>query len=224
MSSEEKITILNQKLEQIILANKNLQAENALLKYQLAELKRMIFGAKSERFVPQDANQSSLFELPEEDKQEKTVEFETVTRKKPETKKQQPLRMEIPAHLPRRTEVIEPENLPEGSKKIGELITEVLEYEQASIYVRQIIRPKYIVEQNDEETRIVIADLPCLPIAKGNADASMLAHIMISKYVDHLPFYRQVQIFKRQQLNISESTIGGWFSATCKLIEPLYEA
>jgi len=224
MSSEEKITILNKELEQIILANKSLKSENDWLKYQLAELKRMIFGAKSERFVPQDANQSSLFELPEEDKQEKTVEFETVTRKKPETKKQQPLRMEIPAHLPRRTEVIEPENLPEGSKKIGELITEVLEYEQASIYVRQIIRPKYIVEQNDEETRIVIADLPCLPIAKGNADASMLAHIMISKYVDHLPFYRQVQIFKRQQLNISESTIGGWFGATCKLIEPLYEA
>jgi len=117
MSSEEKITILNQELEQIILANKNLKSENDWLKYQLAELKRMIFGAKSERFVPQDANQPTLFELPEEDKQEKPVEFETVTRKKPETKKQQPLRMEIPAHLPRRTEVIEPETCPKVQRK-----------------------------------------------------------------------------------------------------------
>lgn len=216
MSSEEKITILEQELEQ-------LKSENAWLKYKLEDLKRRIFGVKSERFIPQDTNQPTLFELPEEQKIEKPAEYETVKRKKPETKKQ-PLRLEIPAHLPRRTEVIEPEWLPEGSKKIGELVTEVLEYEEANIYVRQIIRPKYIIEQNDEETRIVIAELPSLPIAKGNAGSSMLAHIIISKFVDHLPLYRQAQIFKRQNLLIAESTLGGWFKGTCTLIEPLYEA
>lgn len=223
MSSEEKITILEQELEQLKSKSDRLESENAWLKYKLEDLKRRIFGVKSERFIPQDTNQPTLFELPEEQKIEKPAEYETVKRKKPESKKQ-PLRLELPAHLPRKVEVIEPEGLPENAKKIGELVTEVLEYEEANIYVRQIIRPKYIIEQNDEETRIVTAGLPSLPIAKGNAGPSMLAHIIISKYVDHLPLYRQAQIFKRQNLLIAESTLGGWFKGTCTLIEPLYEA
>lgn len=214
MTSTETITISKQEFEQ-------LKAENTWLKHQLAELKRLIFGAKSERYIAPNPNQPTLFELPEETLVEKPQEEITYTRTKPDNKKQ-PLRLEIPSHLPRKTEIIEPENLPEDAKKIGENITEVLEYEPASAYVRRIVRPKYIVEQNDEETRIVTAELPTLPIPKGNAGASMLAHIMVSKFVDHLPFYRQVQIFKRQELHIPESTIGGWFSATCKLLEPLY--
>ena len=197
--------------------------EIAFLKFQLAELKRLIYGAKSERFIALNPDQPTLFELPEEPITEKPPQEEiTYTRNKPETKKQ-PLRLELPAHLPRKTEVIEPELLPENAKKIGESITEVLEYEPANVYVRKIVRPKYIVEQNDEETRIAIAELPTLPIPKGNAGPSMLAHILVSKFVDHLPFYRQVQIFKRQDLHIPESTIGGWFNASCKLLEPLYE-
>ncbi|MBU1900801.1 IS66 family transposase [Patescibacteria group bacterium] len=222
MAGDETITISKQEFEQLKLESEQLESENAWLKYQLAELKRMIYGAKSERFVPQDIHQPTLFELPEEERDEKPAEYETVTRKKPGQKKRHPLRMEIPAHLPRRTEVIEPEDLPEGSKKIGETITELLEVEPANIYVRQIIRPKYIVEQDDEQTRIVTADLPTLPIPKGNAGASMLAHIIVNKFTDHLPFYRQVQIFKRQKVDIPESTIGGWFSASSKLLEPLY--
>ncbi len=229
MIGEENITISRQEFEHIkseIIAiktrNEKVESENAWLKYQLAELKRMIYGSKSERYVPHDINQPTLFELPEEEHNEKPAEYETVKRKKPETKKQ-PLRMEIPAHLPRRTEVIEPDNLPEGAKKIGELVTEVLEYEEANIYVRQIIRPKYIIEQNDEKTCIVVADLPTMPIPKGNAGASLLAYIIISKFIDHLPFYRQAKMLKRQKLDVSESTIGGWFAAVCRLLQPFYE-
>jgi len=128
----------------------------------------------------------------------------------------------LAAHLPRKAEVIEPADLPEGAIKIGENITEVLDYVPATVFVRQIVRPKYIVSQDDEQTRIITAPLPSLPIPKGNAGAGLLAHILVSKFVDHLPFYRQVQIFKRQQLIIPESTIGGWFNAGCKLIEPVY--
>jgi len=216
MTSTETITISKQEFEQ-------LKAENAWLKHQLAELKRLIFGAKSERYIAPNPDQPTLFELPEETLVEKPQEEITYTRTKPDNKKQ-PLRLEIPSHLPRKTEIIEPENLPEDAKKIGENITEILEYEPASAYVRRIVRPKYIVEQNDEETRIVTAELPTLPIPKGNAGASMLAHILVNKFVDHLPFYRQVQIFKRQELHVPESTIGGWFNATCKLLEPLYDS
>ena len=219
MDSTEIVTITKAEYEQLLAT----KSEVAYLKFQLAELKRMIFGAKSERYVTPGVDQPTLFNLPEEQAIEQPKEEITYTRNKPQEKKQ-PLRLELPSHLPRRDEVIEPEDLPLNAKKIGEAITEVIEYSPASAYVRRIIRPKYIIEQNDEQTRIAVAQLPCLPIPKGNAGASMLAHILVSKFVDHLPFYRQRQIFKRQDLDIAESTLGGWFNAGCNLLQPLYDA
>jgi transposase len=217
MSSTELVTISKEEFEA-------LKSENAWLKHQLAELKRLIFGAKSERFVAKNPDQATLFDLPEEQPAENPTEQITYTRTKPQQEKKQPLRMELPSHLERRVEVIEPENLPEDAKNIGEAITELLEYNPAEVYVRRIVRRKYIVEQTDEETRIVIAPLPTLPIPKGNAGPSMISHLLVSKFVDHQPFYRQVQIFKRQDLNIAESTINGWFNAGCDLLFPLYES
>jgi transposase len=225
MTGTETITITKAEYEELISFKAELvsfKSEVTLLKYQLAELKRLVFGAKSERFIAPIPGQLSLFDLPQELPVEKALEEITYTRAKAEKEKKQPLRAELPAHLPRRIEVIEPENIPEGSKKIGEAITEILEYEAANIYVRQIVRPKYIIESTDEATRIVIAELPSLPIPKGNAGPSMIAHILVNKFVDHLPFYRQSQIFKRQGLHLAESTIGGWFNAGCTLIEHLY--
>ena len=220
MENTEMVTISKAEYQTLI----GLKSEVAFLKFQLAELKRLIFGAKSERNIAQRTDQPTLFELPQEEVAEKPTEEITYTRTKPQAEKKHPLRLELPSHLERKDEIIEPQEVPQDAKKIGEAVTEVIEYEPASAYVRRIIRPKYIVEQNDEETRIVIAPLPSLPIPKGNAGPSMLSHILISKFVDHLPFYRQVQIFKRQDLNIAESTIGGWFSATCSLLSPLNDA
>jgi len=220
MESAETVTITRAEYEQLIAA----KSEVTYLKFQLAELKRLIFGAKSERFVPPDPNQPTLFEVPAAEAVETTQETITYTRNKPPQEKKHPLRMELPSHLERREEVIEPVDIPEDAKKIGEAVTEVLEYEPASAYVRRIVRPKYIVEQNDEETRIVIAPLPTLPIPKGNAGASMISHLLVSKFVDHQPFYRQVQIFKRKNLEIAESTVNGWFNAGCDLLFPVYES
>jgi transposase len=223
---EKNITITESEYTELLQFKKEFvlqKSEIELLKFQLAELKRLIFGAKSERYISPDPNQLNLFDIPEEKAAEKPQEEITYTRNKPEEKKH-PLRLELPSHLPRRPEIIEPENLPENAKKIGESITEILEYEPANIYVRQLIRPKYIIEQNDEKTSIITAELPTLPIPKGNAGASMLAYIFVSKFVDHLPFYRQIQIIKRQNnIIIPESTMGGWFNAGCRLLESLYE-
>lgn len=193
-----------------------------LLNHQLAELKRMIFGAKRERFVPADSNQGSLFDLPQEEAQGNQEQI-SYTRNKPKEKKQ-PLRLELAPHLPRKEEVIVPEGLPEDAKKIGEAVTEILEYEPATIYVRRIVRPKYVVSSNDEQTQISIAPLPTLPIPKSNAGAGILAYIMVSKFVDHLPFYRLVRMLRRQGVVIAESTISGWFNGSCNLLGPLYEA
>jgi len=162
MTGEETITISKQEYEQLKLKNERLESEIALLKYQLEELKRMIFGSKSERYIPQDPNQPTLFEIPEEEKPEKPVELQTITRKKPETRKQ-PLRLEIPAHLPRRTEVIEPEAVPEGARKIGEVVTEILEYEEATIYVRQIVVPSILLNRT---MRKPVSLRPICPVSR----------------------------------------------------------
>lgn len=216
MANEETITI--SKAEYV-----SMKAEIEYLGRQLAELKRLIFGSKSERFISAvDPQQGLLFELPSAEKPAAIQEEITYTRTKPEDKKQ-PLRTEIPAHLPRKEETIEPKYIPAGAKKIGEAITEILEYESAQLYVRRIRRPKYLIQSTDEQTNIIIAELPNLPIPKGNAGAGLLAQIMISKFVDHLPFYRQAQMYKRQGLVIAESTLNGWFTATGKLIVPLYD-
>jgi len=221
MNVQQTITISLEEYQQLT----ELKSRFEFLKQELAELKRLIFGSKRERFIPSssDSGQCSLFELPETEELLQTEEEITYKRKK-SRQEHQPLRMEIPAHLPRKVEYLEPENLPEGAIKIGEVYSEYLEYQKAEIYVRRIIRSKYIARSTDEQTDIRIAELPSFPIPKGNAGSSLLAYILVSKYVDHLPFYRQRQMFKRQGLDIAESTMNGWFSATCRLLEPLYEA
>lgn len=185
----------------------------------------MVFGAKRERYIgPLAAEQGLLFDLPEEQAQPEIKEATVKRTVKPDAKK--PVRLELAPHLLRVEEIIEPEHLPEGAKKIGEAITEVLEYEPANIFVRKIIRPKYTVtsKQDPNATTIIIADMPALPLPKSNAGAGLLAQIIVSKFVDHLPFYRQVNIFKRQDVQIAESTIGNWYNNTCALLEPLWIA
>jgi transposase len=221
MTSEETITISKAEYQQFL----DQKSEIEWLKHQLAELQRLIYGSKRERFITPDPLQSTLFELPATENTETNTEDIAFSRTKPQARdKKHPLRAELPAHLPRKTEVIEPENLPEGAKLIGKEITEILEYDPANIYVRQIIRPKYIIESSDEATRIEIAQLPSLPIPKGNAGASMIAQILISKFTDHIPYYRQSKILKRQNLHIPDSTIGGWANTAIeRWLVPVYD-
>jgi transposase len=220
MKSNETVTISKAEYQEFL----SLKSEVDFLNHQLAQFKRMIFGSKRERFVAIDGKQLSLFkESEQENKQEPQQEQVSYTRRKASKEKKQPVRTELPAHLKRVDEIIEPENIPQDAVKIGESVTEILEMNISEPYVRRIIRPKYITSQSDEKTEIAIAPMPTLPIPKGNAGASMLAYILVSKYVDHLPFYRQVQILKRQNIFIAESTINGWYTAAAKLITPVYE-
>lgn len=195
--------------------------EILVLKQQISELRRLIFGSKSERFISSDDTTSQLGLFEDIVSQEVCLEKQQISysRNKPK-EKQVPVRALLPAHLPRVEEIIEPESLHQNAVKIGEQITEILEYNPAKLFVRKIIRPKYAVK---EQHKIVIGALVSLPLPKSNAGAGLLAHILVSKFVDHLPFYRQRQIFKRQKLQLSDSTLSGWFNATTKLLEPLYD-
>ncbi|WP_226294194.1 IS66 family transposase [Aquimarina algicola] len=203
-------------------AHQKLTLDYQYLQQQLSELKRLIFGSKSERFVATEDGQlelftevSSIISPLDNDTVEITYKREQYTKPK-----QQPVRTTLAAHLPRVEETIEPEGLPIGAKKIGEEITELLEYTPSNIYVRKIIRPKYVLP---EAQNIVIGSLPSLPIPKGNAGAGLLAQILVNKFCYHLPFYRQRQIFKGQGVMLSEATLCGWFNATTRLLAPLYD-
>jgi len=117
--------------------------------------------------------------------------------------------------------VIEPEEDTSAMTKIGEERTETLEYTPASLIKKITIRPKYA---NAEGQGILVADLPERPIDKGIAEASLLAHILCSKFIDHLPFYRQIQRFKRDYAwEPASSTMSDWFLSCCDLLKPLYE-
>ncbi|MBW6461248.1 MAG: IS66 family transposase [Bacteroidales bacterium] len=208
-----------------------LQKENAKLRMdleyvtrQLDQLKRMIFSSRSERIIHPDPSQLTLGlgEIEMKEPGPAQEEHISYTRKKKEKEpKATHGRMPIPADLPRVIEEIEPpaEEI-QGMKRIGKVISETLEYKEAELYVRQIIRYKYAPASGET---VVIAPMPSMPIPRGNAGASLLAYLLVSKMVDGLPFYRVVQILKRHGIHLAESTINGWMAKVCRLIEPLYD-
>lgn len=186
---------------------------------ELNALKRLIFGQKRERFVPaQQDNQLSLLVMQGVSSPVVKEQISYIRRKPQKKQKKHPIRQAIPAHIPRHDIVIEPEEDTSGMKRIGEEVTEELEIEPPKLYVNRYIRPKY-ARPRDEG--VLIAPLPSRPIEKGIAGPGLIAYTLISKYVDHLPLYRQVQQHKRQGVEIAESTINGWKDGGCELIKPL---
>ncbi len=197
---------------------------------ELAQLKKMIFGSKHERFIPQSADSQLTLGLAVDAIANVATETVAVTTTKTLSKVTKepiphPGRSPLPAHLRREETILEPAAIPEGSKKIGEEVTEELEYEPGELYVKKYIRPKYAVTATEEgNVQFTIAPMPVRPVDKAIAGPGLLAQIIIDKYVDHLPLYRQQQRFARSGVNLSDSTISGWVSAVCNLLTPLYEA
>lgn len=201
-----------------IIAQKD--AKIASLEFRLKQLERLIFGAKSERTIPADlAQQPTLFgSLQDDTPPEIEKPSETITYSR--SKKKHPGRNPLPENIPVEEVVIDLEIDTEGLTKIGEEITETLKYTPASLIKLRTIRPKYAAKNGEG---VLIADLPNRPISKCIAEASLLSSILVNKYVDHLPLYRQIQGFKRDyNWSPAQSTVGGWVQACCTLLEPLY--
>lgn len=204
--------------DQLTEENRLLKQQKANLEAEVNQLRRMIYGAKRERFIPVDDQQLSVFDDEDFVPVDEDKEHVSYERRKPKSDKKAK-RLLLPAELPRQEEVIIPEEVdPDKAEHIGDKVTEVLEYEPARFYVRRIVRPVFKLS----ETQLSYAELPALPIPSGNAGASVLASLLVSKFIDHQPFYRQVQSFKRSGIKIAESTITGWFRKSCELLEPLY--
>jgi len=169
--------------------NQELKSKVDSLQNQLDAVLKMLAGKKSEKRTDLLIDQLNLFGDSVVSSQEEEIEQLTITRKK---RKGTPVRKSLPENLRREIVEIYPENIPEGSRCIGSEVTEVLEIIAAEIYVKRYVRYKYAL-QGDEG--VIIPEMPKLPIHKSNAGASILAYLLISKYLDHLPWYRLIKYF-----------------------------
>jgi len=198
------------------------------LEQQLAQLHKMIFGSRHERFIPADPTHPQLsLDIPAESIASPAI---TATRQISYTRHsvavdtkplQHPGRMKLPESLRREQIIIEPAADTTDCKKIGEEITEVLEYEPGELYVKQYRRTKYAKPDN---SGVMIGQLPSRPMEKAMAGEGLLSQIIIDKYIDHLPLHRQMQRFERAGVKLAYSTLTDWVSGTCILITPLFEA
>lgn len=204
----------------------HLESQISQMKFQIDQMNRLLYGAKRERFIANtDENQLSLpFEVEQEEAPEKEQEVITYVREK-NKRKEHPGRVALPSHLPVEEIILEPEEDTSSMKCIGKEVTDQLELVPAKLFIRRFIRPKYIAvtDESQGEHKGVIAELPVFPIEKGIAGPGLLAQIMVDKFVDHLPVYRQIERFKREDIKLSSSTINGWQESICNLLEPLYD-
>lgn len=208
--------------------NQALQLQVLHLQQQLSQLQKMIFGSRHERFVAAEVNTAQLSLDIQADA---TASCSVVDAKKISyvrtnvSVEDRPLvhtgRMKLPEHLRREEITIEPTEDITSCKKMGEEITEVLEWEPGELFVKKYVRIKYAKPDNEG---VLIGKLPSRPLEKLVAGPGLLAQIVIDKYVDHLPLHRQMQRFERNSVKLPYSTLTDWVSSTCKLIEPLYEA
>lgn len=200
---------------------------------QLAWYRRKFWSSSSERFIPQHPDQRKIdFEglelLPEEEESAREADKELIAyeRRKPQKEKKQAVRLPLPEDLRREEEVIEPEGVDDSWVRIGQEVTEVLEHKPGELYVRRIVRPKYAAkpaqQATEKGTGICIAALPLMPLPRSNAGASLLAELLINKFQYHLPFHRQIAIFKLTGVSLPASTINGWFQGSCDLLRALY--
>jgi transposase len=232
---EQAIAALKFKDEQLgALAQQNEALDRTVeeLRQQIALLQRRLYGPRSEKYHPDqlcldDVLQESESDLPAEAPPTVPVKA-TVRRKAPPHG-----RLKIPAHLERVEEVLdlpaEQKRDPETGEalvKLREEISEKLAWKPGQWYVRRFIRPVYVHpdRQNDEKAGVYVQPMPDAPVAKCKADTSVLAMVAVKKYVDHLPLYRQRDIFLREGIAVAPSTLNAWAIEPILACAPLYGA
>jgi transposase len=194
------------------------------MKLMIEKLRHMIFGTRSEKIVFK--LEQLEFQLEEQETTQAEAEAATERVSPAKGSKVGSGRKPLPAHLQREvvTHVHEGDCCADcGSqlRKFGEDISEQLEYIPDSFKVIRHVRPKFSCSGCD---RVVEAPASSRPIERGLAGPGLLAHVLISKYSDHLPLYRQSEIYARQGVEISRSTLAGWVGAASDLIDPLVSA
>jgi transposase len=208
---------------------KTLQIEH--LRAQLAVLRRHRFGRSSEK-LDREIEQLELVlgELEEGVAESKSraarAEKKTSAPAARASEDHKHGRKPMPAYLPRERTVHEPAPTCTACggtvlRKLGEDVTELLEYIPSSFKVVQIVRPKFSCRACET---IAQAPLPSFPIERGRPGPGLLAHVVVSKYADGLPLYRQSEIYARQDIDIDRSTMADWVGCMAALLDPLVAA
>jgi transposase len=196
----------------------------AHLRLQLARLRRMQFGRSSERLataaeqlelVLEELEAGSPSPMPSIERQEDAAA----------AVHQRPVRQPLPQHLPR--EVIEHPAAPScpacggALRRLGEDATEVLDYVPGRFRVIRHVRPRLSCRRCEAITQ---APPLSLPVCRGRATAGLLAHVLVAKYADHLPLYRQSEIYARDGVDLPRSTLADWVGQCATLLRPLMDA
>jgi len=233
LSIAELQTLLQEQHAQLAIKDEQLVAKDAQLrshtllierlKLEILRLRRLQYGRRSEK-REQQIEQLELWveELEAADAQCATALAEGT----PPTPTAPKLRREFPAHLPRETQTIMPsqECCPYcggALKHLGDDISEMLELEPVRFKVIRHVRPKLACASCDT---IVQAPAPPRPIERGMAGPGLLAHVLVSKYADHLPLYRQAEIYAREGVDLDRSLLAQWVGTTAALLTPLTNA
>ena len=195
------------------------------LRLQLARLRRMQFGRSSEKLDAEIAQLTLALEDLEAGIERKDPPVEPEPSSGSEAPDRKPARRPLPDHLLRTTiahavactcphcgGVLRP---------LGEDVTEVLDYVPASFRVIRHVRPKFSCRSCEAITQ---APAPELPIRRGRATAGLLAHVLVAKFADHLPLYRQSEIYAREGVELERSTMADWVGQSATLLRPLVEA
>ena len=190
------------------------------LKHQLAGMRQHRFGSRSE------ALDQLALTLEDEEIAASAQEPAPADTDQPATPpKGKPKRKPLPGHLPRNETILSPgDSCAEcggNLKTLGEDVTEELEYIPGRFVVNRIIRPRMACTCCETFHQ---AALPWRPIERGRPGAGLLAHVMVSKYGDHVPLSRQSQIYNREGVDLDRSTMAGWIGKSTALLEPLADA
>ncbi len=192
------------------------------LEHRLDQLLKLHYGPRADRIHP---DQGSLFGDPPPEPVSPLLEIPLEP--KPVSKPKGHGRKSLPKNLRRETIVVD---VPEAEKlavggdwvKIGEEVSERLDFTPSSLFVRRIVRPKYVVRFDAKPDEMRIAELPPEALPKSKAAPGLVADIVVSKLVDHLPLYRQEKRYARQGIQLSRSTLCGWLAETAEVLTPLY--
>lgn len=217
-------TELTRQLEQALEVIALLQRENQLLREKVNLLVRRVFGASSQKL---DAAQLQLL-LSGTEVVEPAVEPKAQAPKaKPQAQAARKAKLpRLPENLPVVEQVIDPEPVkaqPEQWRQIGQEVSEQLDYEPARYFRRRLVRRTY-VSKVEPESAPVTAALPATLQERCLATAALLAHVLVSKYCDHLPLYRQEQILARRHgINLPRQTLARWVELAAQWLTPVYQ-
>ncbi len=196
------------------------------LKLLIAKLRRLQFGRKSEKLDHEIEQLELRLDELEATQAEQAGPPQMPSVAAPPPNAAKPARRSLPEHLPREVRKYPPKQkaCPDCGgelKHLGEDVSEILEYVPARFKVIRQVRPKLACACCE---RIVQAEAPSRPIERGVAGPGLLAHVLVSKYCDHLPLYRQSEIYAREGVELERSTLADWVGGTNALLAPLVEA